>query len=204
MTVILLSVLHSDKSNRFMGYRKMINHNDEFIRQCLFEALHDLMQESDFDDITVDRIVKRAHVSRPTFYRRYRDKDDLLNSSYEKILEDTLFKVYSGVSWRDAVTMIYQVIGEHAPFFHNAFRSKSERSLRRFIFERTLRLESEILKDHGVDIDDPNVQYRLRAYVAGGLELTVLWVKENAVFPVQDLVDILVEIVPRGYEQYFV
>jgi AcrR family transcriptional regulator len=176
---------------------------DEQLNQCLFEALYELMQTTPIDRISVSDITMQAHVSRASFYRRYQDKYDLLNSSYEKILENTLFTVQKGSSWRDAIYKIYAVIQEHAKFFHNAFCSTDQNSLRNYIFERTMRLELDILADQGVNTDDTATQYRLHAYVAGGLELTVAWVQDGAVFPLDDIVDIFVENVPDKLKQYF-
>ena len=66
-----------------------------------------------------------------------------------------------------------------------------------------MRLETEILERHGVDVTSPDVAYRLRAYVAGGLQLTVDWVGEGATFPLGSLVDILVEMVPEPFRPFF-
>lgn len=177
--------------------------NEEQIHQCLFDALIELMQTTPIDYISVQDLVEKAHVSRSAFYRRYQDKYDLLNQSYERILEKTLFTVNQGISWKEAVTKIYKVIQENHVFFKNAFESEDDNSLKHYIFDRTMKLESEILQKAGVDPFSDKVQYRLRAYVAGGLELTVAWVKSGAVFPLDELVDIFVENVPGCFKEYF-
>lgn len=174
----------------------------EFSR-CLFEALSRLMERRPLDAIAVSDIVAEAHVSRASFYRRFKDKYDLLNSSYELILSGTLLPAEEGAPWRESILRIYKVIGENAPFFKAAFASSDRNSLRGYIFDRTLLLESHILEEHGVDTRPPEVQYRLRAYVAGGLQLTVDWVNSGATMPLESLVDILVEMVPEPFKPYF-
>lgn len=171
--------------------------------RCLFEALLELMGQAPLDRITAGDIVAHAHVSRASFYRRYKDKYDLLNATYERILEETLFTVTSGTSWRDAIRQIYAVIERDASFFRNAFASHDVNSLRNYIFDRTLRLETDVLSRAGIDIEDPAVQYRLRAYVAGGLQLTVDWVRDGLPLSLDELVDILVEMVPEPFRPYF-
>ncbi len=42
-----------------------------------------MIQERDYDEITVQQILDRAGVGRATFYAHYRNKDDALHSSYE-------------------------------------------------------------------------------------------------------------------------
>jgi len=58
-------------------------------RDKLGDALIALMQEKDFDDITVQNVLDRAGVGRSTFYVHYRDKNDLFLSDVEDFLELT-------------------------------------------------------------------------------------------------------------------
>lgn len=50
----------------------------ERTRQWLQNALIELVQEVDYADITIQMIVDRANIARITFYRHYRDKNELL------------------------------------------------------------------------------------------------------------------------------
>jgi AcrR family transcriptional regulator len=54
--------------------------------RALRQAMHDLLFEGAFDEVTVQQIVARAGVSRGTFYARYRNKDDALLASLEGML----------------------------------------------------------------------------------------------------------------------
>lgn len=56
-------------------------------RDTLGDALVALMQEKDFDDITVQEVLDRAGVGRSTFYVHYRDKHDLFLSDAEEFFE---------------------------------------------------------------------------------------------------------------------
>ena len=56
-------------------------------RDTLGDALVALMQEKDFDEITVQEVLDRAGVGRSTFYVHYRDKNDLFLSDVEDFLE---------------------------------------------------------------------------------------------------------------------
>jgi AcrR family transcriptional regulator len=55
-------------------------------RDTLGDALVALMQEKNFDEITVCEVLDRAGVVRSTFYAHYRDKDDLFLSDIEDFL----------------------------------------------------------------------------------------------------------------------
>jgi AcrR family transcriptional regulator len=56
-------------------------------RDRLGDALIALIQEKNFEDITVQNVLDRAGVGRATFYVHYRDKDDLFLSDVEDFLE---------------------------------------------------------------------------------------------------------------------
>lgn len=55
--------------------------------QALGAALVELLVETDFDEITVQRILDRAGVGRSTFYAHFRNKRDVLHSSYERMFD---------------------------------------------------------------------------------------------------------------------
>ena len=56
-------------------------------RDALGDALIALIQEKQFDDITVQEVLDRAGIGRSTFYAHYRDKDDLFLSDMEEFFE---------------------------------------------------------------------------------------------------------------------
>jgi AcrR family transcriptional regulator len=56
-------------------------------RQLLHTALIELMLEQRYDDITVQDIIDRANIGRSTFYAHYLDKEDLLVSGFNEVLD---------------------------------------------------------------------------------------------------------------------
>ena len=55
--------------------------------RALGHALVALIQERDFADVTVQDILDRAGVGRATFYAHFRNKEDALHASYERLLD---------------------------------------------------------------------------------------------------------------------
>lgn len=64
------------------------NHNKRtrFTRMCIGEAIFLLMDTKDYDKIKISDIVKKAGVSRMTFYHYYETKEDALADYFHEIV----------------------------------------------------------------------------------------------------------------------
>ena len=56
-------------------------------RLALREALLSLMDEKDYDRITVEEITERANLGRATFYLHYKDREDLLLEEFADLID---------------------------------------------------------------------------------------------------------------------
>lgn len=56
-------------------------------KERILEAFNEIASKSDFESITVFQIVEKAHVSRATFYRHFKDKYDVMNYNYSSLLD---------------------------------------------------------------------------------------------------------------------
>lgn len=176
---------------------------EQSIERALISSLYDLMQTIPIDRISVNEVVSHAHVSRASFYRRYKDKYDLLNKTYEDILETTLFRFRKSQTWRESTYQIYQVIYENHVFFANALHSQDENGFRKYLSDQAMSLEMETLRRHGVDPEEPYNYYRLVGYVSAGTAITERWVSRHCDLSLDELVDLLVELVPPEFREYF-
>jgi AcrR family transcriptional regulator len=89
-------------------------------RQTLSHALIALIQEKRYEAITVQDICDRANVGRSTFYAHYQDKDDLLASNFQQMMQS----LGSQVEWRNGqfvfpVAPLFQHVQEH----HHLYRA---------------------------------------------------------------------------------
>ena len=58
----------------------------------LFSALISLLNEKNFDDISVIEICDRAEIHRATFYKHFTDKHDFLNACFKMKLDELIFE----------------------------------------------------------------------------------------------------------------
>jgi len=100
-------------------------------RQAIHEALHSLMQEKQYNKITIQDIIDRANVGRSTFYSHYETKDELLLSSVEHLLEMLNKYIASYVEYKGdkprliPVTELFEHIKENSRLIKGLIKAKS-------------------------------------------------------------------------------
>ncbi|KOP71654.1 hypothetical protein AMS60_20280 [Bacillus sp. FJAT-21945] len=97
-------------------------------QSLLKRAFIELMEEREFEQITVADISERATVKRVTFYLHYKDKTDLMNQCIDETLNDLHEKVSKQVSFlgnfnfledqpHPSFVQLFHQIGENYPFY---------------------------------------------------------------------------------------
>jgi len=99
-------------------------------RQLLSEALLALLAERPYDAITVQAIIERANVGRSTFYAHYQDKEDLLVSEFERVL-DMLLQPISRAGHDSALSTheLFRHVQSHYPLYKALLWGKGIESL---------------------------------------------------------------------------
>lgn len=64
-----------------------MENKDTLTKNYIFEALYSLLTKHSYEDINVCDICEKAGVSRMSFYRNFKSKEDLLAKSIEKTLQ---------------------------------------------------------------------------------------------------------------------
>lgn len=70
--------------------KKRFTKRSRFTRQCIGEAILVLTQQKGFESVTISDIVKKAGVSRMTFYHYFSGKTDALNNYLHEIINGYL------------------------------------------------------------------------------------------------------------------
>ena len=175
----------------------------ETMKYRLAEAVKTLMETESLDKITVRDIVTAAQTTRQSFYRHFQDKYDLVNKSYQKILDKTLYTFLDGCGWHDSVKALYQVFQENLFFFQNALCSHDPNSLRNYIFQISLNLYAETLKRHGEDVQDWHTMAMLRVHIYGNLELMCEWVENGMDKTIDEMIQLSHDTLPQRFKPYF-
>ena len=166
----------------------------------LAEALARLMEKQAFDDITTSDILEQAKVSRSTFYRRYHDKYDLLTRNYQELLDQSIFRIPDGMSYRDAFCELYTSLKAYPSFFRNALSSNEPNGLRMYIADRAYEMFDIILRRSGLDMDTGYYKLLLRGYITGSLEVTCQWVENGMKESIEEILNLSFELMPHAIQ----
>ena len=88
-------------------------------KEWLLNALLQLMKEKKYNDITIKELTKRADLDRKTFYRHFKDKDELLMlpmaEAFEQYVID-LQKLPDSKTTKDILIVYFQICLRHMDF----------------------------------------------------------------------------------------
>ena len=82
-------------------------------RKALLNALVELGLEQGFDNVKIKDLTERADVGNSTFYRHYKDKNELLSSHLSAIQEEMAREMHSEMSHYELSLLVFTVIGKH-------------------------------------------------------------------------------------------
>ncbi|WP_462411612.1 TetR/AcrR family transcriptional regulator [Neobacillus sp. Marseille-QA0830] len=155
-------------------------------QEAIKKALLELMNEKNFDDITIQDISDRANVNRSTVYLHYLDKYDLL----DKMMEEHINELKETSEWAcqeewvDATEVFFEYFEKHFLFFSTMLASKGAApSFRSKFIEYIMEgFKDELTYTNGKNdglSDEVIVRFAANAYV-GVLES---WLKEGMPSP---------------------
>ena len=61
---------------------------NQLVKECLYTSLMLLMEQKEFQNITITDIAKKAGVSRMAYYRNYETKEAILEERAEKAFQE--------------------------------------------------------------------------------------------------------------------
>jgi AcrR family transcriptional regulator len=71
-------------------------------KEWIYNALMYLLKKNAFRKVSIEDITKKAGVARPTFYRNFESKEDILIDQGRKIYERLMTDLESGIDAGDA------------------------------------------------------------------------------------------------------
>lgn len=166
---------------------KNFTKRNRFTRQCIGESMIALMQNKAYEEITISDIVKKAGVSRMTFYHYFQSKTDALNNYLHEIIECYLEECSRSIgitSFFDVthVKHAFLYFDQYAEFFLTLARANLHSLMINAINDYMLRF---------VDPIYPRSAYELYYYGGALLNVFLNWEKDGKSESVDEIVNVI-------------
>jgi AcrR family transcriptional regulator len=152
--------------------------NNTDVKKYLCTALLLLMEQKNYQDITVTDIAKKAGVSRMTYYRTYSSKEDILIQYFNDVALNFLNHVQNqkNITLYELNVAFFTFFGEHRNLISLLRKANLiELSFQTFIGQ----LERFYLEVHGNDNIDTSTNYYIH-FIAGGLSIALIpWIEHG-------------------------
>lgn len=175
----------------------------ESTKYKLADSVKQCMKTTPVDRITVKDIVEGCNLTRQTFYRNFKDKYDLINWYFDKLVQQSLGKIETGSTVRDSLARKFAFILEEKAFFCGAFRSDDQNSLKEHDFELILQFYHNLIARRMSRPLEEELQFQLELYCRGSVYMTVKWVLGGMKDTPHQMADKLVDAIPPKLAEVF-
>lgn len=181
--------------------------------KAMDEALIYLLNDKDYDYITIKEICKKAGVNRSTFYLHYENIDDLLKESVDWMIND-FFSYFNNIKANLPLDIKTKTTNElflisKTYLIPYLTYIKEHKKVMTAIIMRPKILNSDlnytklykhilapILDKFNVDIEDRN--YIVKFYIEGIMAIVQLWIKCNFKESIDHICNLIIQLIPRS------
>ncbi|MCQ2508369.1 MAG: TetR/AcrR family transcriptional regulator [Dorea sp.] len=170
----------------------MINRQStSYLKDDIAESLILLLQKKDLNDISVREITEKAGVNRSTYYRNYKNKQDVVRHYYACLLDKYLSSISEDVSLKDYLTGMFETFIKYKKELILLDRC----SLSYLLLEE---MNSRVPQIHG---DSEHAIQSLSAvyHVGGVFNSFRYWLHEDMASSPEKLADKCIAFLPEGF-----
>ncbi len=161
-------------------------------------AIIEVMKHEPLEKITVKDIVKKAGLTRQTFYRYFKDKYDLVNWYFDVLAQKSFKQMGVQCTLQEGLEKQFTFIKEEKLFFTQAFLYGKQNSLFNYAYDCILHFyEGIIVKKSGQPLDG-NLRFLLRMYCHASIYMTAEWVRSGMRMSCKELSSLLIEALPTA------
>lgn len=168
-------------------------------RKALRDALHSLVLDRGYDDLSVQDITDKANLGRATFYLHYREKDELLEDLLREFSESFAQRYGSKVNYADrkVVQAMFEYAENHYDFYRIMTIGKGGlagiRKLRAILQESYSQFLDGIETGAGGKFGVP--RDFLDSYQANAIMSTIfLWLEQDMPYPPAEMADMYLKL----------
>ncbi|MBQ6304541.1 MAG: TetR/AcrR family transcriptional regulator [Clostridiales bacterium] len=164
-------------------------------KKTIAKAMLKVMKIYDYKEITVTQITQEAQVSRKTFYRHFRDKDEVLKHLFDSLYQECISSITNrGIHhYWDVVQCFFDFWEKHS----ETLKLMNQSNLLPQLFEESYGRSFEVFRS--VKSEDIAEHYKaqlpyLLAYSIGGMNsMLIKWIENGMSIPSSTLISCLKE-----------
>lgn len=164
-------------------------------KKTIAEAMLEVMKIYDYKEITVTQITQEAQVSRRTFYRHFRDKDEVLKHLFDSLYQECISSITNrGIHhYWDVVQCFFDFWEKHS----ETLKLMNQSNLLPQLFEESYGRSFEVFRS--IKSEDIAEHYKaqlpyLLAYSIGGMNsMLIKWIENGMSIPSSTLISCLKE-----------
>lgn len=148
----------------------------------IVNAFIELLEEKPLEHISITDIIKKANLSRPTFYYYYSNKDDLVETTFSKILDNVSSILQEDMTYQEGVmvkAMTYLKDNQKLCLALINHIPKINSLIREFITATILNSDFEDVTQLMEDTYQVPAHYALEIYVSIVTTIFTLWLEEG-------------------------
>ena len=161
-----------------------------FTKNCLASAFVELLEEKEYNDISIQNIVDKAGFSRMAYYRNFKDKDEILQyflvSYTEEFIKESKID-FSNLGAEEFFTLIFEHLGKEKT--RHIFAVLHKRGLVYLLYRQFLSFFNPKDKDENRIYD--------HRFIAGGVfGVYIRWQKRGYQETPEELTQIVMKFLP--------
>lgn len=166
----------------------------------LAESIKELMKTTPLDKITVKEIVHCCGTTRQTFYRNFKDKYDLVNWYFDRIVKKTIQQMGVSLTLREGLVKKFEYVKEDKHFFTSALSSSDYNNLMDYDFQCIYNFYKSIAEKKGKIT--PKIDFLLQFYCHGSMDMMVEWIRHGMLQTPEEMADRLEAAMPEKLRFY--
>lgn len=160
-----------------------------FFRECLYTALMELMNKKPIEKIGIGELCSKAGVSRMTYYRNYRSKEEILSrhlsECYDRFVAN--LREEEDLDLDKICLKYFTFVKSEEDFFIHLVHSR----LGVIFVEELGKYMSSVME---VFLPEVKLPYYIKSYIAGGFsKMSIDWILNDMDVPVEKMATMLTE-----------
>lgn len=164
-----------------------------------------LLCERDIDKITVAEILRRAEVSKQTFYRYFQDKYALGNAIYDDLFTVPVYDAVDAETqrWEDLYLRQFPLYRAHLDFAQHVFSSREQGCATEHEIATITVFDQKWIRARGGDPENPRIAFALEAKDVAGTFAMRQWILGGMETPDGEMVERFRLVLPQVLAPYY-